>query len=237
MHLFLFVGVAPPTVRFRETEDVVDQQYPSRVHSGEGAPLQVPRWPWRRWSPFFCSSSIARFMKYAIWHRSDTWRYVPFERPAVWGGLSDSKRRLSRQFASRRSWFDPCDLLVWITSAGDEGEGSSQPPSHGPQAQALRRRRTRTRLGPRRLRHQERARWPLETLGYTQPRDSHVQGEPDARAEPTAQLMPDERGGCACCTATKYRNTTTTTTHHPEGLDAALACSVADIVAVAGSSR
>ena len=106
-----------------------------------------------------------------------------------------------------------------------------------PRPQALRRRRTRTRLGPRRLRHQERARWPLETLGYTQPRDSHVQGEPDARAEPTAQLMPDERGGCACCTATKYRNNTTTTTHHPEGLDAALACSVADIVAVAGSSR
>jgi len=75
----------------------------------------------------------------------------------------------------------------------------------------------------------------LEMLGHDQPRDSHVHGAPHARAELSAQLMQYERGVCARRTATKYRNTTTAT-RYPAGLRAALACSVANMVAVAGSS-
>ena len=75
----------------------------------------------------------------------------------------------------------------------------------------------------------------LDMLGHDQPRDSHVHGGPHARAKPTAELMPYERGVCARRTATKYRNTATST-RHPAGLCAALACSVANMVAVAGSS-
>ena len=72
-------------------------------------------------------------------------------------------------------------------------------------------------------------------LGHDQPRDSHVHGAPHARAEPSAQLMQYERAVCARRTATKYRNSTTAT-RHPAGLRAALACSVASMVAFAGSS-
>jgi hypothetical protein len=43
------------------------------------------------------------------------------------------------------------------------------------------------------------------------------------------------QGVCARRTATKYRNTTTAT-RHPTGLGATLACSVAKMVVVAGSS-
>ena len=76
---------------------------------------------------------------------------------------------------------------------------------------------------------------PLEMLGHDQPRDSHVHGAPHARAEPSAQLMQCEPGVCASRTATKYRNTTTAT-RHPAGLRAAVACSVANMVVIAGSS-
>jgi len=75
----------------------------------------------------------------------------------------------------------------------------------------------------------------LEMLGDDQPRDAHVHGAPHARAEPSAQPMQYERGVCARRTATKYRNTTTAT-RYPAGSGAALACSVAKMVAVAGSS-
>jgi hypothetical protein len=75
----------------------------------------------------------------------------------------------------------------------------------------------------------------LEMLGHHQPRDSLVHGGLTPRAKPTAQLMPYERGGCARRTATKYRNTTTAT-RQPAAKCAARACSVANMVAVAGSS-
>jgi len=141
-----------------------------------------------------------------------------------------------RRFASRRSWLDPRDLLVRMTSAGDEGEGVRAATIRtAPRPQALGNHRTRTRIVSM-VWLVSGALWSLlEMLGHDQPRDSHVHGAPHARAEPSAQLMQYERGVCARRTATKYRNTTTAT-RHPAGLRAALACSVANMVAVAGSS-
>jgi hypothetical protein len=75
----------------------------------------------------------------------------------------------------------------------------------------------------------------LEMLGHDQPRDSHVRGGPHARAEPTVQLMSTSEASAPRRTATKYRNSNTAT-HHPAGLRAALACSVANMVAIADGS-
>jgi hypothetical protein len=165
-------------------------------------------------------------------------RHQPITRTAncVALGLTDSKRRLSREFANRRSWLDPRDLLVRMTSAGDEGEGVRAATIRtAPRPQALGNHRTRTRIVSM-VWLVSGALWSLlEMLGHDQPRDSHVHGAPHARAEPSAQLMQYERGVCARRTATKYRNTTTAT-RHPAGLRAALACSATNMVAVARSS-
>jgi hypothetical protein len=126
--------------------------------------------------------------------------------------------------------------LVRMTSAGDEGEGVRAATIRtAPWPQALGNHRTRTRIVSMVWFVFGALSSHLKTLGHDQPRDSHVHGAPHARPEPSAQPMQYERGVCARRTATKYRNTTTAT-RHPAGLRAALACSVANIVAVAGSS-
>jgi len=114
-----------------------------------------------------------------------------------------------RRFASRRSWLDPRDLLVRMTSAGDEGEGVRAATIRtAPRPQALGNHRTRTRIVSM-VWLVSGALWSLlEMLGHDQPRDSHVHGAPHARAEPSAQLMQCEPRVCASRTATKYRNTT-----------------------------
>lgn len=50
----------------------------------------------------------------------------------------------------------------------------------------------------------------LQMLGHDQSRDPHVHSGPHARAEPTTQLVPYERGAPRR-TATRYRNTNTAT--------------------------
>jgi hypothetical protein len=146
-------------------------------------------------------------------------------------GRNDGERRLSRAFAGRRSWRDPRDLLVRMTSAGDEGEGVRAATIRAaPRPQPLGNHRTRTRIVSM-VWLASGALWsPLAMLGHDQPRDNHVHGAPHARAESSAQLMQYERGVCARRTATKYRNTTTAT-RHPTGLGAARACSATNMVA------
>ena len=130
----------------------------------------------------------------------------------------------------------PRDSLVQMTDAGDEGEGFAQPPSARPPGPRLSGAQVEkpalwsmVRLIPAVLLS------PSEMLRCIQPRDSHIHGAPHARAEPSAHLRQYERGVCARRTATKYRNTTTAT-RHPSGLSTAPSCSVANMVAVAGSS-
>lgn len=94
LHLFLFAGVAPPTVRSRDVEDVVDQQHPTRGRPvGALADTEVAVAALEHvLLVYLRSNSIFWFMKYAIWHDSDTWRSVPFEWPEVW-----SVSRMPRQ--------------------------------------------------------------------------------------------------------------------------------------------
>jgi hypothetical protein len=96
-----------------------------------------------------------------------------------------------RRFASRRSGSIPPDLLVRMTSAGEEGRGPAPPPSARPPGPKLfgtigREPAECARCGC----HLKRCCSPLEMLGHDQPqpRDSHVRGGPQACAEPTAQL-------------------------------------------------
>ena len=181
-------------------------------------------------------------------------QHQPSTRPAncVARRLSDTKHRLSREFA-RRTFSVSIPVWRWGTESGDSsaltrgrhparkrwGTGGGVRAATirtAPRPQALGNHRTRTRIVSM-VWLVSGALWSLlEMLSHDQPRDSHVHGAPHARAEPSAQLMQHERGVCARRTATKYRNTTTAT-RHPAGLPAARACSVANMVAIAGSSR
>lgn len=111
---------------------------------------------------------------------------------------SESKRRLSREFASRRSGVRPRDLLlVWMTSAGDEREGPAQPSSARPPGPKLLINTGRKPAScPWRswfLRH---CCSPLEILGNDHPRDCCVHGDPYARCEP-----PQSTTSATCCLA------------------------------------
>jgi hypothetical protein len=104
-----------------------------------------------------------------------------------------------------------------MTSAGDDGRAPAQPRSARPQAPKL---FATTGQEPAWCQwcgwYLNRCCSPLGMLGHDQPRDSHVRGGPHPRAEPTA-----------------YRNEIP---QHLARLAAALACSVTNMVAVAGSS-
>ena len=151
-------------------------------------------------------------------------------------GANTHRPGFDSRHLSREVWDGPGSHVGRLTSARDEGEGvgaatirtAPRPPTLGDH-------RTRTRMLSM-VWLVSGALWSLlEMLGHSQPRDSHVLGGPHAHAEPTAPLRRHGRGVCARRTATKYRNTLTAT-HHPAGLGAALACSVANMVAVSGSS-
>src|ERR1035437_4265954 len=84
-------------------------------------------------------------------------------------------------------WLDPRDLLVRMTSAGDEGEGVRAATIRtAPRPQALGNHRTRTRTASM-VWLVSGALWSLlEMLGYYQPRDSHIHGAP-SRQRTTSQ--------------------------------------------------